>query len=71
MALGSDTGREGLEGDCVDAVSEPVLVDRAGALAESSGRRAPYRGVDLIEHQGRGRRSKQTAGRAEEKVAVP
>jgi len=40
--------------------------DVAGALAESSGRRAPYRGVDRIEHQGRGRRSMQTAGRAEE-----
>ena len=29
MALGSDAGREGLEGDCVDAVIEPILVDRA------------------------------------------
>ena len=28
-ALGSDAGREGLEGDCVDAVIEPILVDRA------------------------------------------
>ena len=56
-------GREGLEGGCVDAVIEPGLVDRAqsggraedvaGALAESSGGRAPYRGVDRIEHQGR------------------
>ena len=69
-------GREGLEGGCVDAAIEPGLVDRAQSggraediartLAESSGGRAPYRGVDRIEHQGRGRRSMQTAGRAEE-----
>ena len=40
--------------------------DVAGALAESSGRRASYSGADRIERQSRGRWSMQTTGRAEE-----
>ena len=46
--------------------TEVEVEDVAGALAESYGRRAPYTGTDRIEHHGRGRRSMQTAGRADE-----
>ena len=46
--------------------TEDEAEDVAGALAESYGRRALYSGTDRIEHNGRGRRSIQTAGRADE-----